>query len=98
MSYGVPIIQHCALPTGDYRYKDVDELLGLIKKTTDDKAKLRYAMDLLGELYDDWRHAFEQARNIEEPVQLWSTYEQVLAFLSASRFKAKALTITSHGS
>ena len=85
----VTIIRHFGLPTGDYGKKMVDELLVLKDTAGEEKQKLRYSLDILGESFDDWRHALEQDRKIKLANKMWSTYEEILGFLDSTRYQKR---------
>ena len=54
------IIRHFNLPGGDFGYKSKQKLMELKEDPEIDlSVKHRHALDLLGEAYDDWRHAIE---------------------------------------
>lgn len=83
----VAIIRHFNLPMGDYGAKYIDELLELKAGTEEQKLVMRYSLDILGELYDDCRHALEQDRKIKMSNEMWSIYEELLGFLDSARYQ-----------
>ena len=52
---------------------------------------LRYTLDILGQAYDDWRHALEQKREIrsKESKLAWNEYEDVLEFLNQQTWEIR---------
>lgn len=80
-SLKVVAITHFDLPRGEYQRKSLLELKGLIAAADTEKKLARYRLDLLGESYDDWRHALEDNRKIHVDDAFWKGYELLLAFL-----------------
>jgi hypothetical protein len=74
------IIRHFGLPTGDFGYKEIPELIKKKEQAVTEAQRLRCSLDILGEAYDDWRHALEKGRKIEV-TESWNEYEQLLGFL-----------------
>ncbi len=72
-------ITHFNFPKGDYRRKSVLELREELELATDPKNAARLKLDILGETYDDWRHALEENRKIKVIEEIWKTYEELLA-------------------
>ncbi len=84
----VLIITHFNLPRGEYQNKNIEELKKSISSekalTTSEQSQkklIRLGLDLLGESYDDWRHAFEHNRKIEVDEVFWKEYDTILQFL-----------------
>jgi len=86
----VSIIHHFNLPSGSYGYKTIDELINQKLAAQDKKHETRCSLDILGESFDDWRHALEQERKIEVSDNIWSTYEEILDFIESSKFQINA--------
>ncbi len=80
-SLKVMAITHFDLPRGEYQKKPIDEIKKIIATVDDEKTLARYRLDLLGESYDDWRHAFEKRRKIQIDDEFWKGYELLLKFL-----------------
>lgn len=74
------IIRHFSLPIEGLVYDDINILLQKKSNAVNEKDQLRFALDILGEAYDDWRHALEQGRKIDVS-ESWSAYTEVLGFL-----------------
>lgn len=83
-SLKVLAITHFDLPRGEYQKKTIKELSQLVLAAKDKKSLARYRLDLLGESYDDWRHAFEEKRKIKVDDEFWRGYELLLKFLENS--------------
>ena len=77
-------ITHFNLPRGDFTQKQISELREQISKATDPCLQARSRLDLLGEYYDDWRHALEQNRKINLNDEFFREYERLLAFFEKS--------------
>jgi hypothetical protein len=88
-------IQHFGLPYSDLSTKRnrIPTLKARIKAPNasasdgdNDFTLIRDELDLLGELYDEWRHAFEEKRGISDDVSkdVWEAYEVLLKFLATS--------------
>lgn len=81
------IIRHFRLPSGDFGFKDISSLVRQKEASSSERKRLRYALDILGEAYDDWRHALEESRKIHVS-ESWNAYEEVLGFLDTQVWKA----------
>jgi hypothetical protein len=77
----VLIITHFDLQRGEYQMKKLSDLLLAVQTLTKPRDLVRCQLDILGECYDDWRHAFEQNRDINANTIFYKTYDQVLLFL-----------------
>lgn len=73
-------ITHFNLPRGEFRRKEAQELRQQISQTEDWHNQARLRLDLLGEYYDDWRHALEQDRKINVNDEFFLEYENLLAY------------------
>ena len=73
-------ITHFNLPRGEFRKKEIPELKQQISKSEDKEKEARLRLDLLGEYYDDWRHALEQNRKIDVNDEFFLEYERLLAY------------------
>ena len=80
-------ISHFGLPSGDYGFKDRSELESELAVTRDQFEAARLRLDLLGECYDDWRHALEGKRKIKTVQALWHSYESLIDFLEQQTFE-----------
>ncbi len=80
-------ISHFGLPTGDFGFKDSTQLESRLAETEDSFRAARLRLDLLGEGYDDWRHAIEENRKIVTSEALWSSYEALIDFLQSQTFE-----------
>lgn len=76
-------ITHFDLRRGDYGYKQVSTLVQQIAEVGDPREKARLRLDLLGEYYDDWRHALEKSRKIKHEEDFYQIYNELLGFLEA---------------
>jgi len=83
----VRAITHFGLRGGEFGYKDKADLLDKIAKTQDEKEIARLQFDLLGECYDDWRHALEDGKKIEPGKSLYESYEKLLGFMESAPSK-----------
>ena len=89
-------INHFELPLIDLSTKrpDMQELTKKVAKLVDimDDRKnrlllIRHRLDLLGELYDEWRHALERNQKINNNVvgvAVWENYEALLTFFATA--------------
>jgi len=59
----------------------LSELTKLISTKSNVKEIARLKLDMLGEYYDDWRHALEKGRKINVDEEFWSGYDWLLHFL-----------------
>jgi hypothetical protein len=81
------VINHFALPDENYTTKSRAELQRRIDQIKDRPIQeripesMRLRLDLLGELYDDWRHALERECSISVGAQVWEIYEALLRSL-----------------
>lgn len=73
-------IIHFDLPRGGFEMKPIPELTYEIAKSKDDKCSARLRLDLLGEYYDDWRHALEQNRKIKAADEFYKAYGILLSY------------------
>jgi hypothetical protein len=78
-------ITHFNLPRGEFGAKDIAELSQKIRDTSDEAKQVRLRLDLLGEHYDDWRHALEGKRKIRSSDEFFADYEKLLAFLERAK-------------
>lgn len=76
----VQAIIHFDLPRGGFEMKQIQELVDEIAKSPDETCKTRLRLDLLGEFYDDWRHALEQNRKIKADDSFYQAYEVLLGY------------------
>jgi hypothetical protein len=76
----VLIIRHFGLTPGDLGFRGIRDLSRKMETASTEKERLRFALEILGEAYDDWRHALEQDRRIQV-TESWNAYEEILAFL-----------------
>ncbi len=74
----IEAVAHFGLRTGDWGKKTASKLETEISGCSDPLEAIRLQLDLLGELYDDWRHALEEDRKIRPGESLWTTYEALL--------------------
>jgi hypothetical protein len=81
------IIRHFGLPSGNFGFKSVSMLVEKKKTSSNERQRLRYALDILGEAYDDWRHALEKSRKIDVS-ESWNAYEEIFGFLDEEIWKA----------
>jgi hypothetical protein len=79
------IVRHFGLPGDDLGFKEIAVLLQKKKLALTEKEQLRCTLDLLGQAYDDWRHALEQSRRIEVATS-WSAYEEILGYLESKHW------------
>lgn len=98
-SLKVKIIHEYSLPSGNFEMKPIEELISIINSNPEEKMKIRCQLDLLGEFYDDWRHAMESPmkRKIFEANDVnryhgffYSTYSELLNFLETGAIKSRA--------
>jgi DNA-binding helix-hairpin-helix protein with protein kinase domain len=68
--------------------KRVDDVRAKLDVESDAALRMRLMFDLLGEAYDDWRHALEERRKITMTEDVWSTYEKLLQFLQTAPISA----------
>ena len=94
-AFKVLAITFFKLRGGDFGRKDVDKLKASLETATNTHELARLHLDLLGEAYDDWRHALEHDRRIVPGNDLWGYYEQLLQFF----LKVQGLKVlrNSHG-
>ena len=78
-------ITHFKLPHGEYQKKSIDELKQLLCEKKDERELARIRLDLLGEYYDDWRHALEQKRKIKVDDTFYRSYDWLLKFAEESK-------------
>jgi hypothetical protein len=78
------IISHFKLREGGYGTKTINDLLHQKKKLSKSDEILRINLDLLGEAFDYWRHAFRENGTIEQKKLAWQIYEEILFSLSKS--------------
>jgi hypothetical protein len=69
--------------------KEAKQLRVEVAQEQDPKFKIRLMLDLLGEAYDDWRHALEDKRKIAMAVDVWETYEPLLQFFLMAPLDAR---------
>lgn len=81
------IVRHFNLPGGDLGFKEIPVLLQKKKLAATEHERLRCTLDLLGQAYDDWRHALEQARRIEVS-NSWTAYEEILGYLESKHWNS----------
>ncbi len=84
----ITIIRHFGLPMGDYGTKKISKLKETKQSEKDKNKKLRHSLDILGESFDDWRHALEQNRKINLSNEIWKIYEEILCFLDSRKYHA----------
>lgn len=82
----VLIIGHFDLPGGEFEHRPIEKIISDRDKAKDNDERLRLSLDILGEAYDDWRHALEQNRKIDCPTS-WEAYREILAFIDSQRWK-----------
>lgn len=88
----ISAITHFNLPRSEYAKKKVECLLANISSTVDQGQKLRYRLDLLGECYDDWRHAVEEQRKIKVDKEFYTSYDLLLTFFENTAKHGKSCT------
>jgi hypothetical protein len=78
---------HFRLPTEELaETKKIKELRGKLPKARDSRERARIQLDLIGEWYDDWRHALENGRPIftekdtDQRAEFYDTYRDLLTF------------------
>lgn len=74
-------INHFGLPDSDLSAKNINELEKHLIEERNTPTSIRLRFDLLGEFYDDWRHALEGKRMIGVGRQVWENYEALLKYL-----------------
>jgi hypothetical protein len=78
---------HFGLPTEKLtETKNIEDLLEKLKNATASRERARIQLDLIGEWYDDWRHALEKGESIftekdtDQRATFYDTYRDLLAF------------------
>ena len=74
-------INHFGLLGGNLSTKNINELEKCLEDEASSFDQARYRLDLLGELYDDWRHALRDGQEIKMGDKVWENYEALLKFL-----------------
>jgi hypothetical protein len=97
------VIHHYHLPQNELSRKRMQELTLRVSKlkesvrenAEDERILIRSRLDLLGELYDEWRHALEENKKISDSVvgaAVWENYEALLKFLAKDEGSAASET------
>ena len=81
----VRMIRHFNLPSGQFGTKSISDIEKKLESEKDEKTRLRFSLDLLGEGYDKWRHAIENNKKIDVDMA-WNHYETLLGFLDKVEF------------
>jgi len=86
----ISAITSFGLPAGFLGAKNVKEVRAQLDIESDPPRRVRLMLDLLGEAYDDWRHALEERRKIDMIEDVWATYDKLLQFFQTAPIIAEA--------